>query len=409
MVVVCVIEVLGEGGWYKGILLIGPCAALLERLSHWVGYLAGCDDDAKLDPVIYKNSRCKPYLSNYGIQCTLNQQRSATLNRSQFVQRRHLEVVVKGIRQLTPRVREYLLSSANGIVLPAFQPGAHIELHTVSPDSGPIVRHYSLVGGAGLWDDSPDTYRIAVQREDRRRGSAHIHDTFSIGTTLQVSQPKNNFPLDPRDAKSLLIAGGIGITPLLSMLRSLVRRHRDFELVYAGRAAADLAYLDDVQRLAGRHGRIHQSGGSNHLNIGALLLTQPSGTTVYVCGPAPMADATRHAAAALGWADTRVRSELFTSGPTGDEVPFEVELRLSKRRIQVGRDTTILDALEAAGVHPLHDCRRGECGLCPMTVLEADGPIQHRDSYLSEEERVSQQTLCICVSRIKGSRLVLNA
>lgn len=320
-----------------------------------------------------------------------------------------LEVVVKGIRQLTPRVREYLLCSLDASPLPSYAPGSHIELHTVSPESGPIIRHYSLVGGAGLWDDTPDTYRIAVQREDRRRGSAHIHDSFGIGTILHVSVPKNNFPLDRRDTKSLLIAGGIGITPILSMLRSLVRRHRDFELVYAGRAGADLAYCADVQRLAGARGRIHESGSDNHLDLRALLTAQPGGTTVYICGPAAMVDATRREASTLGWVDTRVRSELFNAGPTGDEVPFDVELKASKRRIHVGRDTTILDALAAAGVHALHDCRRGECGLCPMSVLEADGPIQHRDTYLSEEERTSQKTLCICVSRIKGARLLLDA
>jgi ferredoxin-NADP reductase len=333
----------------------------------------------------------------------------ACVSQERFVQRSLLDVVVKGIRQLTPRVREYLLSSADGSALPGFAPGAHIELHTVSPESGPIIRHYSLVGGVGSWDDTPDTYRIAVQREDRRRGSAHIHDSFAIGTTLQVSVPKNNFPLDRRDAKSLLIAGGIGITPILSMLRSLVRRHREFEMVYAGRVAAELAYRADVQRLAGPRGRIHESGEGNRLDLGALLSAQPDGTTVYVCGPAAMVDAARREASMLGWADTRVRSELFTAGPTGDEVSFDVELRQSKRRIHVGRDTTILDALAAAGVHALHDCRRGECGLCPMTVLEADGPIQHRDTYLSDEEHASQKTLCICVSRIKGSRLVLDA
>jgi vanillate O-demethylase ferredoxin subunit len=325
------------------------------------------------------------------------------------VAKRFLEVVVTGIRQLTPRVREYLLASADGSDLPAYAPGAHVELHTTSPSSGPIVRHYSLVGGTGLWDDPAHTYRIAVQREDRARGSAHIHDSFTLGTRLQVSVPKNNFALDRRDAKSLLIAGGIGITPILSMLRSVVRRHRDLEMVYAGRHASAMAYREDVLRLAEGRARIHDSSVSGHLDLRALLARQPEGCAAYVCGPAAMVEAAQAAAAELGWAPGRVRSELFTAGPTGDEQPFEVELRRSQQRVRVGRDTTILDALTAAGIHPLHDCRRGECGLCPMTVLEADGPIQHRDTYLSDEEHASQKTLCICVSRIQGSRLVLDA
>jgi ferredoxin-NADP reductase len=137
-----------------------------------------------------------------------------------------IDAVVHDIRELTPRVREYVLASVDGSPLPRYSPGSHIELHTTSPVSGPIVRHYSLVGGDGLTDDPADRYRIAVQREDRQRGSAHIHDSFQVGTRLRVSRPKNNFPLDLRDTRSLLIAGGIGITPIYSMLRSLVRRGR---------------------------------------------------------------------------------------------------------------------------------------------------------------------------------------
>jgi vanillate O-demethylase ferredoxin subunit len=321
------------------------------------------------------------------------------------VQPRLLDVKVTGIRQLTPRVREFLLGSVDGTALPACEPGAHVELHTVSPTSGPLVRHYSLVGGVGTWDDTPDTYRIAVQREDRRRGSAHIHDTFAVGTLVQASVPKNNFPLDRRDRKSLLVAGGIGITPILAMLRSLVRRQREFEIVYAGRSAADMAYRQDVQRLAGERARIHAS--AEPVDLRALLTAQPEGTTAYLCGPQPMVQAAHDAAGALGWDPRRVRSELFTAGPRGDEVAFDVELRRSGQRVHVGRDTTILDAFTAAGVQPLFDCRRGECGLCATPVIEADGPICHRDNYLSQAERTSQ--MCICVSRVQGTRLVLDA
>jgi len=323
----------------------------------------------------------------------------------------NLDVVVAGIRQLTPRIREYLLRSTDGTPLPPYEPGAHIELHTHSATSGPIVRHYSLIGGLGNWDDTPDTYRIAVQREDRQRGSAHIHDTFTVGTRLSVSRPKNHFPLDRRDTKSLLIAGGIGITPILSMLRSLVRRNRNFEMVYAGRSAEDMAYRQDIQRLGGTHVRLHISGPDNAkvLDLRTLLAAQPEGTQVYVCGPAPMIEAVLAAAAELGWDPLRIRHELFTSGPGADDVAFDVELRSSGRRVRVGRGVSILDALTAAGVHVLSDCRRGECGLCPLDVVETDGEIVHRDRYLDDEERASGKTLCICVSRTTGTRLVLDA
>lgn len=326
--------------------------------------------------------------------------------------RDHLfEVIVTQVRQLTPRIREYLLADPEGRALPEYAPGAHLELHTVSDVSGPIIRHYSLVGGQMLVDDAADTYRIAVQREDRARGSAHIHDMFEVGTRLRVSRPRNNFPLAHTDSHSLLIAGGIGITPILSMLRSLVRRRRSFQMVYSGRTAEDQAYREDIAALGGEAVRMHLSGNppTDHVDLKSLLATQPAGTTVYACGPQPMIAAIYAAAKALGWNPERVRSELFTVGPTGDEQPFQVELARTGRSITVGRDTTILDALTAAGVDTLSDCRRGECGLCPITVLDADGELQHRDRYLSDAARASGKTLCICVSRLKGERLVLDA
>lgn len=325
--------------------------------------------------------------------------------------RQHLiDVIVRQVRPLTPRVSEYVLGTPDGEKLPAYEAGAHIEIHFALPDSGPMVRHYSLIGGRLLADDAPDTFRIAIQREDRRRGSAFLHQHLQVGTHVQVSAPLNNFPIDRRGSKSLLIAGGIGITPIMAMLRSVSHRSAPFALIYAGRSVLDMAYHDEAMALAGEHGRIHLGGAvGGRLDFLALLSTQPPATIAYVCGPSSMVDAVRRAAQQLAWDPQRVRSELFTAGPSGDEVAFDVDLVKSGRRVHVGRDTTILDALMAAGMHPLHDCRRGECGLCPITVVESDGPITHRDRYLSGEERASQRTLCICVSRIQGSRLVLDA
>ncbi|KQP13126.1 ferredoxin reductase [Pseudorhodoferax sp. Leaf267] len=141
--------------------------------------------------------------------------------------RPNFNVQVAAVRQLTERVREFLLISVDGSPLPSYSAGSHIALHTHSPARGLIVRHYSLVGGADLQDDARDTYRIAVQREDHAGGSAHIHASFEVGTRLQIGPPTNNFPLDRRDQNVLLIAGGIGITPIFSMARSLARRRCD--------------------------------------------------------------------------------------------------------------------------------------------------------------------------------------
>lgn len=323
--------------------------------------------------------------------------------------RPNFNVQVASVRQLTDRVREFLLTSVDGRPLPSYSAGSHIALHTVSPERGLIVRHYSLVGGDSLQDDARNTYRIAVQREDHARGSAHIHATFELGTKLQIGPPINNFPLDRRDQNVLLIAGGIGITPIFSMARSLHRRRCNYRVFYAGRSGETLAYRSELAKLAGDRVSFHHSDSEGHPDIEALLRNQPEGTRVYVCGPRPMIDATHTAAAQLGWAPERVRSEMFTAAISGDASPFTVHLQRSGKTVQVGSDVSILDALIADGVPVLWDCRRGECGLCPLPVIEAHGGIEHHDHYLTTEEKESDETLCICVSRTRGSRLVLDA
>lgn len=323
--------------------------------------------------------------------------------------RPNFEVKVSAVRQLTDRVREYLLTSANGSPLPSYAAGSHVALHTMSPERGLIVRHYSLIGGATLDDDSRDTYRIAVQREDHARGSAHIHASFEVGTKLQIGPPVNNFPLDWRDQNVLLIAGGIGITPIFSMARSLERRRCDYRVFYAGRCEAGMAYHGELNQLGGSRVTFHHGDSQGHPDIEALLRSQPDGTNVYVCGPTPMIDATHEAAARIGWAPQRVRSEMFSASVSGDARPFTVFLKRSNRTVQVGSDTSVLDALLADGVPVLWDCRRGECGLCPLPVVSADCGIEHHDHYLSAEEKATDETLCICVSRARGRTLVLDA
>lgn len=323
--------------------------------------------------------------------------------------RGNIDVEVIGVRQLTPRVKEFLLRAADGAPLPEYTAGAHIALHTVSGEHGLIVRHYSLVGGQGMEDDPRNVYRIAVQREDHGRGSAHIHAAFAVGTRLQIGPPANNFPLARNDPHVLLIAGGIGITPIYSMARSLHRRRRSFSVFYAGRDAGQMAYRDELVSLCEGEARIHCSNERGHPDLLALLQEQPAGTVVYICGPARMIEAARHAAAELGWPEEQVRSEMFGAGITGRAAAFDVHLRRSNVTVKVGADTSILDALLAAKVPVLWDCRRGECGLCPLPVVCADGGIEHHDRYLSDEERASGESLCICVSRIRGDTLVLDA
>lgn len=326
------------------------------------------------------------------------------------VQKNWVEVVVQSVRALTPDVREYVLVAADGQPLPAYEAGAHVAVQ-VEVAGQPKVRHYSLVGGVGAQADGRQAYRMAVKRESAAGVAAHLHAQCQVGSILMVSHPRNHFALDHRDRKSLLIAGGIGITPVIAMVRSLVQRQRDFEVLYLGRTTREMAYVQDLAQLAGA--RLHVHGSAEHagqrMDLNAWLGARRSASTVYVCGPGSLVQDIHRQAQAFGWQTTQVRSEVFTSPTPHGAQGFELVLHKSGLTLQVASQTSILEALQAAGQHPLFDCRQGMCGVCPLPVLEADGPLLHRDAYLSAEEKAAGTSLCICVSRVQGSRLVLNA
>lgn len=315
---------------------------------------------------------------------------------------------VAAVRTLTPRVREFLIEREDGAPLPAFEAGAHVELH-LDGDDGPLIRRYSLVRLAGD-EGQRRHWRIAVQREPHARGSELLHRVAQPGWRLQVSHPREEFRLDRRDARSLLIAGGIGITPLVSMALSLRRRGRDHRLFYAGRSEAEMAYLPELRALCGEHLQVHADDRQTAPpDLAALLGAQPAGTTAYVCGPPGLIAAVRAAAQRLGWPEDAVRSELFGPPAVSAPTPFTLELARSGRTLTVGPHTSILEALRGAGLRPLFDCGRGECGLCVLPVCASDGPLLHRDRCLSPAQRAAADRLCVCVSRTQGTHLTLDA
>jgi ferredoxin-NADP reductase len=318
------------------------------------------------------------------------------------------DVKVVQVMQLTPRVREFLLTTVNGASLPNWTAGAHIALHLTSPTRGLVVRHYSLIGGDGLRDDPPNTYRIAVQREEHGFGSNLIHETFKAGTTLRIGPPVNSFALDREASKVLLLAGGIGITPLVPMARSLLRRKRVFQMVYSGRSVDQMAYAKNLQEMCGSVLRLQCSDTDGMLDIKNLLAQQDSDTQVYVCGPTPFINACIDAANALGWPEGRLRSEAFISSVLAGDTPFKVLLQRSEREVEVRGDESLLDALSHARAPVFWDCRKGECGLCATKVLSHDGELRHRDRYLTSEEKEQGQVMCLCVSRTSGQSLVLD-
>lgn len=319
---------------------------------------------------------------------------------------KYLDAVVRSRRSLSDRIAEFEIGAADGAPLPMAEAGSHLELRFGGED-GQFLRHYSVVGPLTLSEKPEPFRRIAVQRENRSRGSAFIHEHFRPGVPLRISRPINAFRLSRNQPHTLLIAGGIGITPMLAMARSLRVRKAPFSMMYAGLKRSAMAYADDLERLCEDRLTLHEAERDGIPDLKRLLSSQPEGSVAYICGPGPMIDALRDAARASGWDDARIRFEVFNAAHRPDDADFEVRLG-SGHTIRVGAGTTILDALEVAGVDTLSDCRRGECGLCVTDVLGCDGDLDHRDQFFSDEEHAKGEQITICCSRIRGHVLQLN-
>jgi ferredoxin-NADP reductase len=321
-----------------------------------------------------------------------------------------IAVRVKEARQVTPAIRELVLVSASGEALPAWEPGAHIEIDVPLADGATELRAYSLLGGTVDADDPADTYRIAVERKVESRGGSHyLCDKVAVGDTLSMSPPKNEFQLHYHNAERVLVAGGIGIAPIYAMVRVLAKRGIPFQLHYAGPDPDEMAYRAEIQQLAGASAHFHFEGGQVDLEPVFEALGYPA--EVYLCGQRPLTQSLSAMALDHGLSRMQIMQQCFDPPPPpvpSDNIGFEVELRQTGITVQVPAENSILETLISEGYHAQFYCGRGECGFCPLPVLEADGEIVHRDHYLKPEERGEQ--MCICVSRLKsGSKIVLDA
>ncbi len=285
-----------------------------------------------------------------------------------------------------------------GAELPSWEPGAHIDV-VLGPD---LERQYSLCGDPG----DRTSWRIAVLREpDGRGGSRRLHDEIGVGAELVVRGPRNEFPLDA-SGRHLLIAGGIGITPLLPMVRELEAAGSDWRLVYGGRRTSSMAFLDELAAYGDRV-TIWPEDENGLLDLAGLLGEPRPDTRVYCCGPGALIDAVEERCG--GWPAGALHVERFrprAGALDGVATAFEVHLDASGITLTIGPDQTIADAVEAAGVDIMTSCREGTCGTCETTVLE--GVPDHRDSLLTEDEKAANDTMMICCSRSVSARLVLD-
>jgi len=313
-----------------------------------------------------------------------------------------LRVRVGRIEQLAAGIKRFTLQPCGDDAnLPAFDSGSHIVVHM---DNGRFRNAYSLTSPL----DDASHYQISVRLEEASRGgSRFLHERVRENDELEIGAPGNLFGLSPRAGRHVLIAGGIGITPFMTHIQTLAREDAAFELHYCFRNRRSAAYLDDLPATLGPD-RLHvyESDTGGKLDIAALLAAQPADAHVYVCGPSALNDAVVATARAAGWDASRIHFEQFRNEVDATGGAFEVTLRKSGLTLPVGPDDTLLRVIEKAGVKVDCMCREGICGSCETAIVE--GEADHRDNYLSDDEKASQKTIMLCVSRCKGQRLVLD-
>lgn len=316
-----------------------------------------------------------------------------------------LRVKVSRTRQEAAGIQSYFLVSEDGRQLPGFTPGSHIDVHI---PGGP-VRQYSLCNAAS----DHDGYLIAVQRDPSSRGgSIAMHEQVAVGSVLEISAPRNHFPLVEAQ-HSLLIAGGIGITPIIAMAEQLAQGGANFELHYCARSEAHAAFLNRIRRSGyGDRAHLHFSDGlpSTRLNLDALFDSTPYGTHVYVCGPAALTEAVLAIAVSRGWNQEALHREYFANiqpQDTSDSAKeFNVKLASTGKTFCIPAGKSVYEVLSVNGIEIPVSCESGVCGTCLTRVLE--GTPDHRDVFLTEQERAQNDQFTPCCSRAHSNLLVLD-
>ncbi|MFF7415338.1 PDR/VanB family oxidoreductase [Streptomyces lydicus] len=312
-------------------------------------------------------------------------------------------MLVKQIRSEAPRVVTLTLVDPAGDALPPWEPGSHLDL--VLPSG--LTRQYSLCGD----DRDKTSYTVAIQHEPEGRGGSHeVHTTALVGRRLTARGPRNHFALAPA-TQYFLIAGGIGITPVLAMARALERSGQDWDVLYCGHRGS-MPFIDELRDLDPHRVTIAQTDQEGRPDVAALIDRLPEGTAVYCCGP-PSLIADVETACANADDRLRLHIERFSANPeappvqTDGDSPIEIELARSGTSITVPANRTILDAVrEKIRADVPFSCEEGYCGSCETRVL--DGTPDHRDEVLGANEHGRNSTMMICVSRATSKRLVLD-
>jgi ferredoxin-NADP reductase len=302
--------------------------------------------------------------------------------------------MVDGVRDVAPTIREITLKPDAPIA--SYPLGSHINVSLLI-DGQPQTRCYSLVG-----ERSPNGYRIAVRLAPDSRGGSRAMWALHPGARLEISNPSSLFDIDWARSNYCLIAGGIGITPIVGITGALKRKNVDVHLHYAVKSRQDAAYLDEMSAMLDHRLTVHASDEGARLDLDATFRKLPGDAIAVLCGPMRMLEAARRAWNDMGRPAADLRYETFGSSGLLPTTEFRVRLRNNGTEIVVPQNRSMLSALNDAGYEVISDCQRGECGICAIDVVGVEGEIDHRDVFFSDHQKRSNAKICPCVSRARG-------
>ncbi len=294
------------------------------------------------------------------------------------------------------------LSVTDGTCLPSFSAGAHVDVHLADG----LVRQYSLAGDPG----ERSYYRLGILKDPNSRGgSVSVHEHLHEGTEVTIGVPRNHFPLEMAAPHSILAGGGIGITPMIAMAHQLHAAGKSFELHYCARSRASAAFLDELaaSAFAARvYLHFDDEGAAQRLDLSSVIKAAATGSHLYVCGPAGFMDSVIGEAGSLGLPASQIHKEYFQIKTETGGQAFDVVARKSGQRVRVQDGQSIVDALAGVGIKITVSCEQGVCGTCLCDVVE--GIPDHRDVYLTDDEKADNDQILLCCSRSKSDTLVLD-
>lgn len=306
---------------------------------------------------------------------------------------------VSDIRAVADDVRRIAFTVEGS--LPRFDPGSHTNIR-VEIGGQAANRTYTVVPSA------PSEIAVAVKLHPQSRGGSRYMWDLQPGQPVRLTVPENRFELSFRTDHYLLLAGGIGITPIYGMAKALAARNCSLRVVYAARTRGLMAFTDELTELLGDRLVLRDNSVGEHIDLAAEFANLPPDAECYLCGPIGMLEAAKAAWAAAGRSTSRLRYEVFGDSGLFAEEAFTVDVLNRDISVSVRPDQTLLEALTSAGVQMIFDCQRGECGLCAVKVVETSATIDHRDVFLSAEEKSHGDRLCACVSRLAGGRALID-